>query len=92
MTTTEMMSVIDDLKPQFKEEYGLVDLRCDVQVKEGNTTFYKCETILITEQGAFLDTVQIRIDISEKFIKKVLETHIKHLLCDIRKGAGYEKT
>ena len=91
MTTTEMMSVIDDLKPQLKEEHGLVDLRCDVQVNEGDNIFYKCETILITEQGAFLDSLRIRIDISRKFIKKVFDTHIRHLFCDVRKGAGNEK-
>ena len=91
MTTNEMMSVIDDLKPQFKEEFGLVDLRCDVQINEGDNVFYKCETILITEQGAFLDSLRIRIDISRTFIKKAIDTHIRHLLCDIRKGAGYEK-
>lgn len=87
MTINEMLSVIDDLKPQFIEEYGLVDLRCEIQATEKDTTFYKCLTVIATEQGMFAAPIFIRIDISEAFVKKALETHIKHLLLIARKGA-----
>jgi hypothetical protein len=90
MTINEMMAVIDDLKPQIIEEFALMDLHCDLEEIEGEKTFYKLLTIITVEQGMFSAPIFISIDISKTFVKKVIETHIKHLLCDVRKGAGDE--